>query len=263
MNYLHLHSWNGKDSQSVPILALHGFTGSGLDFECFTYNTLQNFSWFAPDLMGHGQTPISENERDYSFDAHIDYLDLISKQLKKPFILLGYSMGGRLALKYALERPHNLKHLILASGTPGIIDRDERLQRQQADEALASKILSEGVHNFINFWQEQDIIRSQKNIPLSIYEPLLKRKFANNALGLANSLRKMGTGSMESLWHQLCEIEIPVTLITGEKDLKFTQIAEQMSLYLRNASHIIFPNIGHAAIWENPDYFIKILNSLD
>lgn len=161
MNYLHLHTWHGEHRNLTPILALHGFTGSGLDFECFTSFTSSQFSWYAPDLMGHGKTRISSNPRDYLLDAHVHFLDLASEQIAKPFILLGYSMGGRLALKYALERPHFIKQLILISSTPGILDNHERILRQQSDELLASKILTEGVPNFIDFWQEQDLIKSQ------------------------------------------------------------------------------------------------------
>lgn len=260
MNYLHLHTWNGDNSKNVPILALHGFTGSGLDFECFTYPTSSLLSWYAPDLMGHGQTPISKDPNDYLIDAHISYLDSLTELIQKPLILLGYSMGGRLALKYALERPHIIKHLILVSSTPGILDHHERLKRQYADDDLALKILNEGIPNFIQFWQEQDLIKSQKNITSSIYQPMLNRKLNNNPLGLANSLRKMSTGIMEPLWHRLSEIKFPVTLLTGENDLKFTQIAQQMNLLIPHAIHFSLPNSGHAAIWENPESFLKILS---
>lgn len=249
MKYLHLHTWPSEHSNTTPILALHGFTGSGLDFECFIPTTSARFSWYAPDLMGHGQTPISKNPLDYQFNAHLHYLDLISEQISQPFILLGYSMGGRLALKYALERPHLIKQLILISSTPGILDNHERSLRQHTDELLAAKILTEGVAHFIEFWQEQDLIRSQKNIPSSIYQPMLKRKFRNNALGLANSLKNMGTGSMTPLWNRLHEIKFPVTLITGENDTKFTRIAHEIKHHVGHAEHEMIPNAGHEAIW--------------
>lgn len=260
MSSLHLLTWDGGSTHATPILALHGFTGSGLDFKCFVHNTQQHLSWYAPDLMGHGQTPVSKHLDDYSFSAHIRYLDLIAEKIGKPFILLGYSMGGRLALKYALERPHSISKLILVSSSPGILDNYERTLRQQTDEALATKILEEGVHNFLMFWQEQPLIKSsQNNIPESIHKPILARKFKNNALGLANSLKKMGTGTMESLWNRLSEIDFPLTMITGENDKKFLEIAQQINLIVPNAIHETIPNVGHAAIWENPEMFTSLL----
>lgn len=261
MNYLHLHTWNEENSNTIPILVLHGFTGSGLDFEYFGRDkALSNYGWYAPDIMGHGKTPISKDPRDYTFETHIGYLDcIINEKIKRPFILLGYSMGGRLALRYALERPSFIQKLILVSTTPGIIDRHERLQRRQTDDALSVKILEEGIYNFINFWQEQDIIKSQKNMPTHIYRLMLNRKFKNNALGLSNSLKAMGTGMMEPLWHRLSEIEFPVMWITGEKDVKFTRIAQEMNLAIPHGIHEIIPNVGHSAIWENLDFFIQLI----
>ena len=259
MSSLHLHTWN-EGNDTIPIIALHGFTGCGLDFECFTQNTQQNFSWYAPDLMGHGQTLVSKNLEDYSFPAHISYLDLIAEKIGKPFILLGYSMGGRLALKYALERPHFISKLILVSSSPGILDNSERKLRQDMDAALASKILEEGVNNFLMFWQEQPLIKSsQNNIPESIHKPILTRKSQNNALGLANSLKRMGTGTMDSHWNRLTEIDFPLTMITGENDKKFLEIAQQVKLMLPHAIHKVIPETGHAAIWENPEAFTSIL----
>lgn len=261
MSSLHLNTWNGSTLNTTPILALHGFTGCGLDFEYFTHNTHQNLSWYAPDLMGHGQTLVSENLDDYSFSAHVQYLDFIAEQIGSPFILLGYSMGGRLALKYALERPHFIKKLILVGSTPGILDNHERQLRQEMDLALASKILDEGVNNFMMFWQEQPLIKSsQNNIPESIHKPILTRKFQNNALGLANSLKQMGTGTMESLWNRLTEINFPLTMITGENDKKFLQIAQQINLILPHAIHKVIPKTGHATIWENPVTFMSLIN---
>ncbi|PWU06427.1 MAG: 2-succinyl-6-hydroxy-2,4-cyclohexadiene-1-carboxylate synthase [Verrucomicrobia bacterium] len=261
MHNLHVTTWNQNHPFTTPILALHGFTGSGLDFECFTQKTLNYFSWYAPDLLGHGKSPIPHKLNDYSLESHIHYLDKITLNLPtgSPWVLLGYSMGGRLALKYALERPQNIKHLILISSTPGILDNHERLLRQQTDNLLDAKILGEGVANFINFWQELPIIQSQKNIPPSIREPLLKRKFNNHPLGLANSLLKMGTGQMLPLWNRLSEIKFPITLITGEKDFKFTEIAHQMKHNIPHLEHHIIPNTGHAAIWEHP---ISLMNLL-
>lgn len=60
----------------------------------------------------------------------------------------------------------------------------------------------------------------------------------------------MGTGSMQPLWPRLHEIKFPVTLITGENDVKFTKIAHEIKHYVKNAEHKIIPNAGHEAIWS-------------
>lgn len=262
MSALHLHTWIGEN-KTIPILALHGFTGSGLDFEYFAEHSNHYLSWYSPDLMGHGQTPLSKNIEDYSFSAHMGYLDQIAQEIGKPFILLGYSMGGRLALNYALERPHFIRKLIMVSATPGILDNHERDLRRSTDEALAAKIIEIGVPHFLQFWQDQSIIKSQKNIPDFIYQSMQSRRLQNNTLGLANSLKGMGSGTMHPLWNRLSEIKFPLTMITGEIDNKFSEIAQQIHLILPHAIHEMIPNVGHAAIWEVPERFLSSIQKLN
>lgn len=263
MQHLNFYRWGGEGRKTVPILALHGFTGSGLDFEPLAQNMLNELSWCAPDLMGHGKSPVSEDLNDYTLSAHIKYLDEIVKSTdflsSSPFVLLGYSMGGRLALRYALERPELVGKLILVGATPGIENPEERKLRQQNDEALAQSVIAEGVDNFLRKWQAQPIIKTQENIPEPLRSPMMERRLQNHPIGLTNTLRVMGTGMMEPLWDRLGEIKCPVTLITGETDQRFYQIAEQMTKLIPRVTHKVIPKAGHAAIWENFDYFASLL----
>lgn len=261
MQHLHFYKWGGGRHKAIPILALHGFTGSGLDFECFVENTADQFTWWVPDLMGHGDSPVTENVDDYTVSAHIEYLDKIAKDIGSRFMLLGYSMGGRLALRYALQRPELISHLILVGATPGIENPEERKLRQQSDEALADTIMKEGVKRFLKTWNEQPIIKTQENIPDFLRTSMMKRRHQNNPLGLANTLRAMGTGTMEPLWGRLNEIKCPVTLITGEMDNKFCEIIKQMQKQVPAISHKIIPKAGHAAIWEDMNSFINLISS--
>lgn len=258
---LNFHKWNGRSRKAAPILALHGFTGSGLDFQCIAESTSDFYSWWAPDLMGHGGSPAPEDASAYTVSSHINYLDKIVKNIDGPFILLGYSMGGRLALRYALDRPELVNKLILVGATPGIIDFEERRLRRENDEKLAERIITVGVEQFLNEWQSQPLIRTQSNIPDLLHKAMLERRRRNVPLGLANSLQSMGTGEMENLWNNLENIKCPVTLITGETDRKFFDIAVQMKNKVPSFIHEIIPRAGHAAIWENLDYFIALLIS--
>lgn len=249
----------GGGQSTTPLLALHGFTGCALDFYFFSQHTSDLLSWWAPDLIGHGKSPAPEDIAAYTTSAHIHYLDQIAEKIGEPFILLGYSMGGRLALQYALERPELISKLILVGTTPGIIDPKERKSRMQNDEALALSILSDGIEIFLKKWQEQPLIKTQSNIPHSLYKDMLLRKHQNTPLGLANSLRAMGTGSMQPLWNKLNYLKCPVTLLTGETDSKFFEIAKQMKNSAPSMAHEVIPSAGHAAIWENPNYFNSFL----
>lgn len=255
MGILNWHRWGEKGDGRVPILALHGFTGSGMDFECFVSGTVDYCAWWAPDLMGHGGSPVSEAVADYTVEAQMGYLDEIVEQIGEPFVLLGYSMGGRLALRYALERPERVAGMILVGASPGLMNEEERRVRQASDERLAESIVKDGVEVFLKEWQESPMIKSQKEIPSRWREGRMERRHRNNALGLANALRGMGAGVMEPLWGRLGEIECPVTLITGERDKKYCEIAEEMGKRLRKVKHVVIPGVGHAAIWEDGNYF--------
>lgn len=247
MTTLHVNHWGEGGGNAAPVVALHGFTGSGLDFECFGESGRR---WYAPDLIGHGKTEVFSDVEDYTIEAHIGYLDEVAREVGEPFELLGYSMGGRLALRYVLERPENVKRLVLVGVTPGIEDDLARKERRESDELLAEGILKEGVDVFIKKWQERGIIKTQEGIVSGIREKMMARRLSNSEMGLANSLRGMGTGVMEPMWERLGEVKCPVRLVTGEMDSKFTGIAKAMKERMPHAEHEVVEGVGHAAIWE-------------
>lgn len=253
------YHWPAKEEASVPVLALHGFTGVGQDFESFTDGVFPDLSWWAPNLPGHGEHSIAEELDAYTMEATAQMLDGLIEEIGQPVILLGYSMGGRLALNYVLKNPGAVRQLVLVGATPGIEDSDERQEREQKDDTQANSILKEGVAYFLKKWQKNPIIRTQESIPAAIRKPMLESRKQHQALGLANSLRGMGTGVMEPLWDRLGEIDMPVLLVTGETDSKFEAIAKRMAELLPNAVHEIIPDAGHAAHLENAHAFTSSL----
>jgi len=174
------------------------------------------------------------------------------------YVLLGYSMGGRLALYYALQFPENIKGLVLVGASPGLSTEQERKVRQQQDQKLADKILSIGLEAFLEEWSQKPIIASQSNIHSGFLEQMRQQKRQLNPEGLANSLRGMGTGEMPNLWDALPSLHIPTLLITGEHDAKFHGIAGKMVKALPYATHQIIPDVGHAAHLEAPETFANL-----
>jgi len=237
-----------------PIIALHGFTGSGADFDPIAKLAMNYLEWFTPDLPGHGS-----NESDCLLEIATRKLNTIAAQVDRPFILLGYSMGGRLALNYAINYPDLVKGLILIGVSPGIENPAERLARKDNEAQLAGRILRIGVKQFLEEWRTHPLIKTQELIPRDIFQAMLERREANVAPALANSLLGMGVGSMEPLWSRLGELKCPVYLITGEKDLKFEMIAKKMIEILPEGSSEIVPDAGHAAHLENIPYFLSLL----
>jgi 2-succinyl-6-hydroxy-2,4-cyclohexadiene-1-carboxylate synthase len=234
----------------MPILALHGFTGSGSDFAPVA--KLCGGNWHCPDLPGHGDTT---SAFDCSPEAVREFIQqqLLGIASTTPNVLLGYSMGARAALLHATTYPEHWDALILISANPGIEDAAERAARALSDEALAQRIEREGIPSFLQFWQAQPLIRSQQHIRAAWQDAMHAKRLQQTAVGLAASLRQFGQAACPNLWPELSKITCPVLLITGEQDGKYRAIAERMQIELADAKHITIPRAGHMPHLEVPD----------
>ena len=240
------------------IVFLHGFTGSTKTWQ-ETAKSLPDYRLVLVDLLGHGKTDSPNQAARYSMEQQISDLEDIFAQLELAnFTLVGYSMGGRTALAYAAVYPQRVKALILESASPGLQTERERLQRSQRDEKLADSILAGGIVSFVEKWQDIPLFDSQKNLPEAVQHAVREERLVQKPIGLANSLIGMGTGAQASLWEQLKLMGLPVLLITGSLDLKFTALAEKMLQALPNAEHGVI-EAGHAIHVEKPAEFATMI----
>jgi 2-succinyl-6-hydroxy-2,4-cyclohexadiene-1-carboxylate synthase len=171
--------------------------------------------------------------------------------------VLGYSMGGRVALHLAAAAPERVGALVLESSSPGIADAAERQTRIAADEALADAIEREGLAAFVERWERLPLFASQAALPDDTRARLHAQRLRNNPLGLANSLRGMGTGQQTSLWDRLAGLDMRTLLIAGELDVKYRALAVEMQALLPNARTVIVPGVGHAVHLEQPQRFAE------
>lgn len=253
--------WN-EDAEEVLVL-LHGFTGTTNTWNKVIEYLPNTIKIVAIDLIGHGKTEAPKDSSRYSMIEQVKDLEEIFNQLGLHYFnLLGYSMGGRVALSYAVRFPKRIKQLILESSSPGLHTEEEQLARRQADELLADEIEEKGIQWFVDKWENIPLFASQKTLPEQIQQAIREERLSQSEAGLANSLRGMGTGAQPSLWRKLIRLSFPVILITGELDPKFVQIAEQMLEQLQNAKHINVPNVGHSIHVENPEQFATIIKEV-
>lgn len=170
-------------------------------------------------------------------------------------VLVGYSMGGRLALRTALDHPDRVSALILIGATPGIADDGDREQRRRSDSALADRLVSDGVRAFLDEWLALPMFRG-----LPEWARFDTERERNSADGLAASLRRAGTGSMEPLWERLGELTMPVLCLTGSDDERYCEIAHRMADAIGpNSLTGQVPGAGHAAHLEAPDAAAEII----
>ncbi len=253
----------GKKAASRQILVfLHGFTGSSDSWGgLFSRLAAPDRCLIALDLPGHGKTDAPADPARYAMEQVgadiVTALTLLGIPAHHA-LLLGYSLGGRIALYTAFSG--FFRALILESASPGLRTPLEQEQRRQSDEMLAIRIEREGVPAFIDYWEQLPLFASQQTLPEEVRTTQRAQRLRNRADGLANSLRGVGTGAQPSLHERLPTLDLPVLLLAGASDQKFCQIAREMARQLPRAALQIVPGAGHTVHLEQPEHFISLVN---
>ena len=256
VNGVTYYSVRQGSANAPPLLLLHGFTGSAANWEPHFPLFSDQFSVFGVDILGHGRTDSPPNPGRYTMpQVAADIIALLDKWHIEQTALLGYSMGGRLAFYLACHFSHRVSHLILESSSPGLPTVAERTARRQQDEALADWIEANGIPAFVDRWESLPLWNSQRQLPEATRQRLRQQRLQNSPIGLANSLRGMGTGAQPSLWPQLAALTLPTLLIVGELDTKFVEINKKMAAQLPNGRLHIIPQAGHTTHLERPELF--------
>jgi 2-succinyl-6-hydroxy-2,4-cyclohexadiene-1-carboxylate synthase len=230
-------------------IALHGFTGEGADFADLRSHLPAAADFLAPDLPGHGARRGLRQVDDYSLAAHLKIIDEVVGD-QEGVTVIGYSMGGRLALHWALANPTRWRRLILIGASPGLITAEERAERQLADAALATFLRTQGLAAFYKYWHHQPMLRTFFQGDSPARNALVARRAANAPEALALSLETVGNGSLPSLWERLGELRSPVDLVTGEADPKFTALARRMGEKIPRVRLSGVEGAGHAVHLE-------------
>ena len=257
-----LHSWGSASASQV--LLLHGFTGHGGSWtEAGQTFAAAGFRVLAPDLLGHGRSPLPPEPQRYGM-AHsaADLSALVEASTGGAIDLLGYSMGGRLALFFALTYPKRVRSLTLVSATPGLASATERAERRDRDNVLARRIERDGITPFVDYWESLPMWNSQRErMSVQQRRELRTQRLRNRPGGLANSLRGMGVGTQPNLWPRLPSLAVPTLLLVGADDARFVAINQQMAQQIPSVRLVIFPEAGHAVHLEQPPAFARTVLS--
>jgi 2-succinyl-6-hydroxy-2,4-cyclohexadiene-1-carboxylate synthase len=239
-----------------PRLALaHGFTQTGQVWGAMDHDLARDHRILAVDMPGHGR----------SSAVAVDLVGgaTLLGHAGGPATYLGYSMGARFCLHLALAWPELVQHLVLISGTAGIDDPDERRQRRLTDEARADQLDppagSTGqplpVATFIRQWLDGPLFAG---IPPEADG--FEQRVANTGPGLASSLRLAGTGTQEPQWAALETLGMPVLVISGGQDEKFTALGRRMAEAIGpNATHAVVEGAGHAPHLQQPEQVARLV----
>ena len=241
------------------IVFLHGFMGSGRDWEAITSSLEDKYHCLAYDLPGHGTTDLMNIGKTLSVESTARAIaeDVKSRGLNK-IIPVGYSLGGRIALAMSVLFPESVRALVLESANPGIEDGHECAARAKLDDIKASELRKVGIARFLDKWYEQPLFSSLKRNPNLLAE-LKRSRTGSDPESLAQALSALSVGRQLSYWSKLEEVDIPVLLLTGRLDEKYREIALRMKSKIPDSRWEVIDGAGHNTHLEKPDRFVGIL----
>lgn len=234
---------------SRRVVMLHGFAHtarSWRDIAVDIVRTDPDVTCILPDLPGHGSTTIRPS-----------FAELTQRlvTLASDAVIVGYSMGARLALAVACHPDASLRGLVTVGGTAGIRDADERNDRRIDDERLAARIDAIGTDAFLDEWLARPLFAG--------YAPdaeSMRDRRRNDARGLSYALRELGPGSQPSYWEMLPRLKVPTLVVAGARDAKFAALAAEMCALIPGCQRRLVTDAGHVAHLENRATFVRLLS---
>jgi 2-succinyl-6-hydroxy-2,4-cyclohexadiene-1-carboxylate synthase len=251
-------------SSDDPVFLLHGFTGTHRTWDRLGERLAGGRFLVLPDLPGHGRSGTSSSRLEMGVGPTSDAIAEVARVAagvggKRKAALLGYSLGGRVALDFACKRQDLLSCLILEGASPGIERDDEREERRAQDDELADEIERRGLEWFVDYWQETPLFATQRRLPPTALQGAKRDRLSNSARGLAMSLRGAGTGEMAPLWSAIEGLRIPVLLVVGKGDRRYTEIGEAMRRKIPGSLLAEVEGAGHCVHLEKPEEFADLV----
>ena len=232
------------------VVLVHGFTQTATSMAPLTERLAVTRHVVAVDLPGHG------GSSGVSADLEEAAVLVADAARGEPFDLVGYSLGGRVALHVACLAPPGLRATAVVSASPGIADHDARNRRLARDVALADELEERGdVGAFLERW-----LRNPMFATLPADRADLDGRRANTASGLADSLRRCSVGAQRWLGDELAEATTPVLMVCGARDDPFVAAACALAARSPAVGASVVPGAGHVAHLERPDVVARLLD---
>ncbi len=212
---------------------------------------------FIPGFMQRGDAwrPVAEllperypsrllDHAEHSFEGRMG--EILSASAS---VLVGYSLGGRLALRAALRSPSSFSAVVLVGATAGIEEGPLRVQRAEADEKLASWMEAMPIEDIVSLWERQPLFADQNDLLVEEQRP---GRLSHDPRSLALLLRTAGQGVLEPVWHELRSLELPVLAIAGARDDGYTAAAKRIASAAPRGRAAVVEDAGHAPQLQRP-----------
>jgi len=231
----------------TSVVFLHGFA-----------STFRHWHRVIASLPEGRFAPITLNLADADPPTPDGVAALVTASTTGPFVLVGYSMGGRLALHAALAMPERITRLVLVSTSAGIEDPAERAARQAADEALAEQIETATIEDFVARWREVALFAQD---PQWVAAEMAADERRCTPAALARCLRMLGPAAMEPMWERLPELAMGVAVLAGERDGAYQHHGRRIAAAVPNATFRVIAGAGHRIAIEAPQAIVAALES--
>jgi 2-succinyl-6-hydroxy-2,4-cyclohexadiene-1-carboxylate synthase len=247
--------------EQPPLLFLHGFMGCGEDWLPLAEALADQFYCLMPDLPGHGRHLALPLDQPLHFQNIVLSLERFLDELALEQVsLVGYSMGGRLALYTAVTLPGRVQALALEGANPGLAEDQARRQRASLDDDYAELLLTEGVDRFMERWYDLALFSSLKARP-ALLAALKAGRRQNDPRWLAKIISELSPGRQPALWERLEKLSMPVLFMAGALDTKYTTLALELKVRLPQAEVALIPGAGHNIHLEQPELFVRRLRA--
>ena len=246
------------EGQGTPVVLLHGFTGSGESMADLAARLRARHRVVRVELVGHGESDAPRDLAAYSMRACVEQLAAVSAELAPRAHWLGYSMGGRAALAFAVRHPERVQSLLAVGASAGLRSDAERAQRIRADEALADAIERDGIEKFVDRWMALPLFASQARLGADALAAARAQRLRNRPHGLANSLRGMGSGAQPPLFEAQAGLAAPACFAAGAEDAKFAALAAELAALAPRGRSRVVPDAGHDVHLEAPAAFASL-----
>lgn len=227
-----------------PVVLLHGYTGSPASFRATLAQLPPDAPVVTPTLPGHDDTPPPTALGD-AFRA----IDSALTRLGERAHVLGYSLGGRMALHFTLAHPERVARLTLLGARPGIGDPHERASRRASDRRWSELLRVDGLEPFLEQWEAQALLQPRTTDAEAIAEARAIRR-RHSAAGLAAAMDVFSVAALPDLWPRLAELNVPVTWASGEHDTHYRALMQHAAE--RIGEHTSIRGAGHSVLVDNP-----------
>lgn len=233
-------------SGEPSIVFVHGFTQTRESWRPCAERLGARHRCVLVDAPHHGEAQ--------SIDVDHDEAARLVADTARGSVLVGYSMGGRLALAAAVASSSSMRALVLVSTTAGIESDAERSVRRADDDALATRITSIGTDAFLTEWLQQPLFVGSCRDDVEV-----DSRRSNAAESLARSLRRCGAAEQAPVWNDLANVTIPTLIVAGARDAKYVGLANRLHELIADGEMAIIEDAGHAAHLDQPDRFTELL----